>query len=162
MDLTDILTILAILTSPIIAVIVTLWYSKRQEKRKEKMDLFMTLLANRKTYPIPVEFANSLNTIDVVFHNSEKVVIAWKNLFSEYHNDPFIVSVADRKLLDLLDAMAKDLGFMDIRQTDFDSFYAPRLFENQRQYQEEVNTELLRVLKSSVSFGYISQVNQKN
>ena len=58
--------------------------------------------------------------------------------------------------------MAKNLGYMDIRQTDFDSFYAPRLFENQRQFQEEVNTELLRVLKGSVSFGYLTQSGQSS
>ena len=162
MTLTDSLTIIAILVSPIIAVIVTLWYSNRLENRKAKMELFMTLLANRKTYPVPIDFVNSLNTIDVVFHNNEKVITAWKNLYSEYHTEPFQITRADRKLLDLLDAMAKNLGYMDIRQTDFDSFYAPRLFENQRQFQEEVNTELLRVLKGSVSFGYLTQSGQSS
>ena len=162
MNLTDVLTILAILLSPLIAVIITLWYNDRQEKQKAKIELFMTLLANRKTYPVPIEFVNSLNTIDVVFHKSEKVISAWKNLFSEYHNEPFQITLVNRKLLDLLDAMAKDLGYIDIRQTDFDSFYSPCLFENQRQYQESVNKELLRVLKNSVSFGNMSQVNRNN
>ena len=120
----------------------------------------MTLLANRKSHPIPIEFVNSLNTIDVVFHKSDKVIIAWKDLFNAFHTTPFQINIADRKLLDLLDSMAKDLGYNDIKQTDFDSFYAPILFDNQRKYQEDVNTELLRVLKSSVSFGNTTQSNQ--
>lgn len=149
----DILTLVAIFLSPIIAVLITLWYSNSKNTRQQKMNLFLTLLATRKTHPIPPKFVDGVNTIDVVFHNDKKVIAAWKELFASYHIDPFRIDVADRKLLDLLDEMAKSLGYKNIKQTDFDSFYEPQLFGNQRAFQEAVNEELLRVLKNSESFG---------
>ena len=160
MTLNEILTLAAIFLSPIAAVGITLWYNYQKDKKQQKTDLFLTLLATRKTYPTPPKFVDGLNTIDVVFHGDKDVISAWKELFSSYHTEPFQIQIADRKLLDLLDAMAKSLGYKNIKQTDFDSFYEPRLFGNQRTFQETVNQELLRVLKNSESFGNPTQSNQ--
>lgn len=153
MEAKDVISICAIIISPVIAVIITLWHSSRKEKQSQKMSLFMTLIANRKTYPIPAVFVNALNTIDVVFHGEKTVIDAWKALFASYHVEPFQIEIADRKLLDLLDAMAKSLDYNDIKQTDFDSFYDPTLFANQRLFQETLNQEVLRVYRNSENLG---------
>ena len=155
-------SICAILISPVIAVAITLWYNDVKEKKRQKMNLFLTLIAERKTFPIPTKFVNSLNMIDVVFHGNKKVITAWKALFDAYHIQPFVMEIADRKLLDLLDAMAKSLNYNDIKQTDFDSFYEPRLFSNQRAFQETLNQEILRVYKNSESLGNPRQSNQNS
>lgn len=160
MKTNEILTLIAIFLSPIVAVGITLWYNHRKDKRQQKMNLFLTLLATRKTFPIPPKFVDGLNTIDVVFHNDKKVISAWKELFAAYYTEPFQAQVADRKLLDLLDEMAKSLDYKNIKQTDFDAFYKPKLFLNQRAFQETLNQELLRVLKNSDSFGNPTQQDQ--
>ena len=154
------LTIFAIIIGPTIGVLITLWSNKRKEKHRQRMTLFLTLLAYRKTYPIPDEFINSLNMIDVVFHKNNKVINSWKLLFASYHVDPFIHEIASRKLLDLLDEMAKSLGYLHIKQTDFDSFYSPINEAERNARLGEIEKELLRVLKNSQSLGTLRQSNQ--
>jgi hypothetical protein len=162
MTTNEILILIAIFASPIIAVIITLRYGSIQEKRKQKMSLFMTLLANRKTYPIPTSFVDALNTIDVVFHNKKEVVSAWKSLFDSYHIKPFDPDKANKEFLNLLDAMANSLGYKKIKQTTLDSFYSPSFYTNQLLSQEELSKEILRVLKNSHSLGTPIQSDQNN
>jgi hypothetical protein len=47
MEIKDIVTIIALIVGPVIAVIITLWSQKRSEKRLAKRQLFVTLMANR-------------------------------------------------------------------------------------------------------------------
>lgn len=153
MTTTETLTLFAILLSPVIAVTITLLHADIKEKRRQKMNLFLTLIATRQTFPIPTKFVDSLNMIDVVFYNNKKVIDSWKAVFASLHTDPMQVSVYNRKLLDLLDAMAKSLGYNNIKQTDFDSFYSPNLYLDQRLFQETLNQEILRVYKNSENLG---------
>lgn len=160
MTLSETLSIIAILVSPVFAVSITLWYTKQQDKRRQKMNLFLTLIATRKELPTPARFVDALNMIDVVFNGNNKVISAWKTLFASYQTHPFdnqAIKNADNKLLDLLDVMAKSLGYKDIKQTDYDAFYSPVLFSEQMFFQQNLNKELLRVLQNSESFGQPKQ-----
>lgn len=150
--MTNWIEITAIITGPISAVAITLWYNSYREKRQQKVNLFLTLIATRKTNPIPERFVDSLNMIDVVFHNKKEIIKQWKRVFESLHNDPFQVETYDKRMLDLLDAMAKELGYSGIKQTDLSDFYAPQLYANKQQFQEKFNEEILRVIENSKSF----------
>lgn len=156
------LTILAIIIGPTIGVIITLWSNNKKEKINNKMNIFLTLLAYRKSHPIQTEFINALNMINVVFHKDSKVISSWNTLFSSYNDIPFNLEISSRNLLNLLDAMAKSLGYLNIKQTDFDAFYRPIAETNKTILNESLNNELLRVLKNSQSFGTPLQPSQNN
>lgn len=149
----EILTVIAILTGPIIAVTITLWIENMNKKNKAKHDLFISLLATRKTLPVPPRFVDSLNTIDVVFHGCDNVIKSWKELYVVLHTEPFDADNYNRKLLNLLDSMAKNRGYKNIKQTDFDEFYNPKQFASDAAFQNELSSELLRVLKNSENYG---------
>ena len=62
----EILTFCAILLSPVIAVLITVWLQNRKERRATKLWVFNTLIATRHD-PIKDENVRALNMVDVVF-----------------------------------------------------------------------------------------------
>jgi hypothetical protein len=72
--------ILAILLSPVVAVMVTVLLQSRREKRNQKLWIFNALIATRHS-PIVDENVRALNMIDVVFHDSARVRQLWHEYF---------------------------------------------------------------------------------
>lgn len=89
--------------------------SNRSEKRKDKMQIFKTLMTSR-IYGWTPDSVNALNIIDIVYSDDKKVRAAWKDL-----NDKFRVTNPDQQHLKkienaqykLLETMANSLGYKD-------------------------------------------------
>ena len=84
MEIRDILNLIAIIVIPILAVLIGQWLQTRSEKRKDKMQIFKTLMTAR-IYGWTVDSVHALNVIDIVFANDKKVRAAWKDLNDKYH-----------------------------------------------------------------------------
>lgn len=148
----QVVNILAIVIGPVIAVLITLWHQSRKEKRYIKLNLYLTLMKKRKSYPVTIEYVDALNTIDVVFHKHREVLRLWHEFYDVLLEKDFDLQKADHKLLDLLFEMSKVLGFKNIKQTDIDKFYTPIAHNNQILLNSQIQNELLRVLQKSDSF----------
>ena len=135
METKDWINVAAILLSPVIAVLVTLWYQSRKEKRDIKLDIFFTLMENRASLSISDEFVKAINSIDFVFDGD---------------NDP---AIQGHLYIDLLSAIATHLGYRSLRQTEIDRYYIPQSHGNDAERQREVSDELLRLLKASEHYG---------
>ena len=115
MRLNDYLTLAALIIIPIVAVVIAQWLQNRSEKRKDKMQIFKTLMTSR-IYGWTPDSVNALNIIDIVFSDDEKVRAAWKDL-----NDKYRVTNPDQQHLKkienaqykLLEAMANSLGYKE-------------------------------------------------
>lgn len=115
MSINDFLTLAALIVIPIVAVVIAQWLQNRSEKRKDKMQIFKTLMTSR-IYRWTPDSVNALNIIDIVFSDDEKVRAAWKDL-----NDKYRVTNPDQQHLKkienaqykLLEAMANSLGYKD-------------------------------------------------
>ena len=115
MTINDYLTLAALIIIPIVAVVIAQWLQNRSEKRKDKMQIFKTLMTSR-IYGWTPDSVNALNVIDIVFSDDEKVRAAWKDL-----NDKYRVTNPDQQHLKkienaqykLLEAMANSLGYKD-------------------------------------------------
>ncbi len=66
------MTIIAILLSPVTAVLISIWVQDRREKRQQKRFIFSSLMSTRHQI-VSDEFVRALNMIDVVFHDEKKV-----------------------------------------------------------------------------------------
>lgn len=146
-------SILAILLSPVIAVLVTVSLQGRKEKRNQKLWIFNTLIATRHT-PIVDENVRALNMIDVVFHDSARVRQLWHEYFdmlcNEGLNNPNGWGQRQKKNLELITEMAKVVGYgAAITHLDVDRVYYPVGLGEQSQKAQEIAVELLRVLKAS-------------
>jgi hypothetical protein len=74
----EIISICAIVAGPLTAMTISLVVSWLRERRKQKIDLFLTLLSQRKKTPMTEKFVDALNVIDVIF-GSNKSIIEAKN-----------------------------------------------------------------------------------
>lgn len=147
------IAIASILCSPLVAIVVSIWFQNRKEKRQAKMDIFKDLIAFRKQYPIPMKFVAALNQIDIMFHKDKKVVSAWKDYYNALNPKSPESKNAENKFLDLLDEMAKSLVYKNLKQTTYSDFYSPQQFSNEVVSREELYNEVMRVLKGSTNFG---------
>ena len=72
MECKDILNLIAIVAIPIAAVLIGQYLQNRAEIRKDKMQIFKTLMTSR-TYGWTQESVHCLNIIDIVFADDKTV-----------------------------------------------------------------------------------------
>ena len=150
--LRDVVNIAAIIIGPIAAVVITLWWQQRKEKRDGKIKLFMALLAYRKSYPVSAEWAKGLNLIDAVFPASAKILELWHQYYDMLmvqHPDQAQQISQNHKYIELMSAMAAELGFCKLQQTEIDKFYIPQAHADQANMNAAIQMEFLRVLKNT-------------
>lgn len=159
METRDIIGLLAIFVGPVTAVCITLWWQRRKEKRDRKLQLFTTLMANRRAALPSYEWANALNLIDVVFADHPKIVDLWHECYLLFQNQ-VQTQASGHKYLELLSEMARALGFQRLQQTDIDKYYSPKVHTDLLAAQTEVQTEWLRVLKNTERFLVVKKDDQ--
>jgi len=141
---------LAIVLGPVTAVCVTLWFQSRKEKLAAKRQLFLSLMAERKNLTISPQVAQALNTIDVVFSDNREIVGIWHKYYALLAQQPS--QERDHTWLELLSAMAKDLRYPGLSQTDLDKFYLPQSHVDQLEFQKKAGEQWLRVLENTKRF----------
>ena len=141
--------ILATFLGPITAVLITLWHQNKKEQYEAKRRLFVSLMAHRKTIPIPFEWVQGLNLIDTVYARHPKVIAAWHELYDYFHVRPLDEGQIASKRTHLLSEMAKTLGYKELQQIDIDRFYMPEAHGYQTALTYKIQQELLRVLEGS-------------
>jgi hypothetical protein len=147
----DVISIFAILLSPVIAVLVTLFWQRRTSSINEKRKVFSILMANRHAITNESK-AQAYNMIDVVFFKETKVRALWKELLEMLSNtglnNPPGWEVWKKKNLELLTEMAKILNYGDkITHLDVDRIYYPTGLLEVQERANQISLELLRVLK---------------
>lgn len=152
--------LVAMVSGPVFAVLITLWNQERTQKRQAKLQLFLTLMAHRKSIAAPLERTNALNLIDVVYADDSKVVALWHHLYELLGQKPEGVNVEAKNhtYIDLLSEMAKVLGYKNLQQTDIEKFYVPQDAGDNAQMQADLPKELLRVLKATESLSAVPKV----
>ena len=158
---TNTMNIIAVILGPIIAVIITLWYQSRKEKRDTKHRIFLTLMGHRKSNPPTFALVEVLNTLDVVFADNSKIVRLWHEYYDLLCTKEPNYQTLEHKYLDLLSEIAQSLGYKKLKQTDIEKFYTPVAHGSQAELNEKMQRELLRVLENSVSFGVTKKEESK-
>ena len=120
------LVVITALCSGLIATLVTIWWQMKNQKKINKNKIFTILMSKR--YEISAEESvEALNMIDVVFYKSEKVRKAWKefNDAASLPNTPNRAQAISDKHLKLLEVMAEDIGYENIKWDDIKEYYYP-------------------------------------
>jgi hypothetical protein len=149
----EILTLIAILVGPIVALAIQRWSDNRKEARDRKLAVFKTLMMHRAT-PVSIPYVQALNLIDVEFtENSEKEKIvrtAWKILLDHLNDaDKDAATWVEKSrdfTSDLLAKMGNCLGY------EFDSVhlkkhaYYPVGLGNIEEEQHQLRRKILDLL----------------
>ena len=157
-EMMEALTIIAIVVSPVVAVLVSRYAQDRKEKRQNQLQLLSSLIATRHQ-ATTAEAVRALNLIDVVFHDKTEVRRLWKEYFDMLHNEgllnPSGYAQWNKKKLELITEMAKVLGYgKEISHLDMDRIYSPVGIAEDTQRTNLLTDELLRVLKATKRFDF--------
>lgn len=158
MTLTDILLVLATALSPLIAVQVTRYLDDRNEERGRKLQVFKTLMATR-AYTLSIAHVEALNRIDLEFSSKrplEKAVLdQWQQYLDHLGNQTLTGQAwADKRvdrLVDLLFAMAKALGYEFNKTQIKNGTYSPTAHGRVESEEENVRQLILEVLEGKRS-----------
>lgn len=121
MEIISIINIIAIVVSPILALLITNWLQDKKTKRNEKLWILKTLMIQRASQK-NIDYVNALNLIDIVFVDSPKVLETYKKLYKEYatsldltneNNRALFVENTKRAETKLLETIINDIGYKD-------------------------------------------------
>lgn len=149
MEIRDVLNLIAIIVIPILAVLIGQWLQTRSEKRKDKMQIFKTLMTAR-IYGWTVDSVYALNVIDIVFANDKEVRATWKDLNDKYHvtnPDETQLKKIEQAQYKLLEAISNSLGYKDkITWETIQNPYIPDGLRLQMEAQKQSQQAYLNVL----------------
>lgn len=115
MDCTEILNLIAIIVIPIAAVIIGQSLQDRSEKRKDKMEIFKTLIYAR-IYGWTTDSVKAMNLIEIVFSDDKDVCNRWKAYYKEMciqSTEQSHLENMGAKQNELIQAMGRALGYND-------------------------------------------------
>jgi hypothetical protein len=155
----EIINFFAILLSPIIAVLITIFLQNRKDKHNSKMNIFITLISTRNRPPSE-EIVRALNMIDVIFSKDKEVRKLWREYYdmlsNEGLNNPVGWNQREQKNLEMITAIAKNLGYKKhISGLDVNRVYFPIGLKDQLESAAEIGIELKRVLKETKAISVI-------
>ena len=140
----EIINIISIIVSPIIAVIVGQILQNNSRKRADKLEIFKTLMVSRGL-GWSVESVRALNIIEVVFGDDKNVLNQWKvyydRLCVENPNKTELSKIkteGDK----LLEVIAKSLGYKITWETIQKPYIPKGLTDNMNQQQQYMSNQL--------------------
>ncbi|WP_026652493.1 DUF6680 family protein [Butyrivibrio proteoclasticus] len=160
----DIINIIAIIVSPVVAVVVGQILQDRRKKRSDKMEIFKTLMISRGL-GWSTESVKALNIIEVVFSDDQSVLNQWKiyydRLCVENPNEMELSKIkteGDK----LLDVMAKSLGYKEkVTWETIQKPYIPKgLSDNIIQQQQYQSAQLDIMNAASIYFQQMKNENE--
>jgi hypothetical protein len=154
LKLSDILTIIALIAGPIMAVQVQKLIERNTSGQNKRKAVFKTLMATRGSV-LSSAHVESLNIIDLEFTGEkyEKVVAARTKYFDNLNltsdTEDGIKEILNKRedlLLELLLEMGKTLGYNFTKEWVKRNTYSPMAHFNWEQENQKIRTELIRVL----------------
>ena len=169
----DIVTIIALILGPLVAVLVARKMDDRRAKNERRMSIFRTLMATRRNR-LSFDHVSSLNLVEIEFQDSSGVIQKWKTYFThltsdhprredektlgnlsdaenrvrEVHYQDRIARDREKLLTEILHEIAKDLGYEIEVFEILEGGYFPQGWGNL-----EVQQELIRQYAIDLYFG---------
>ncbi len=155
----EMIAVIAVLLSPLVALQISELLERAREKRQRRLYVFRTLMATRASALAP-EHVQALNMIDIEFHGNSKkskaVLNAWKAYLDHLglpQTDSAVWGAKREDLfVDLLYEMAQYLGYefdkTHIRRTS----YFPKGYGELESDQYELRKGILALLRGDRSF----------
>lgn len=82
----EILTVIALVVGPVLAVIIARNMETRHAKRERRMDIFRTLMRTRRSRLLP-DHVGALNLVEIEFKDESAVIKEWKAYFEDLCTD---------------------------------------------------------------------------
>ena len=159
MEIQTWITGLAIFLGPLAGVLFTLWFQGRKEKRDARERLFLVLMSERKNHFISKDVTKALNQIDVVFADKPQIKALWHKYYSLLSQPPGEERI--HTWLEMLAAMAQELGYQGLSQVDLDKFYIPQGHVDDADFQRKMGGLWQRVLENTERFVVVPRADRE-
>ncbi len=126
MDLSTIISIIAVIISPIIATLVAIWIGeqiRRKNYQKEREDKLLEKLVANRYMAYSEEFVSALNSINFVFSKNEKIKELVKNLHRAYINKES-TDVTNQRLVELIYKICTYKGY-NVTEYEIQNLFIP-------------------------------------
>jgi len=160
MSATDIISIIAILAGPVLAVQVQKYLERQRDSKRRRADVFKTLMATRGAV-LSASHVEALNRIDLEFSDKrkyKKVIDAWKEYFDNLsygqksEEDLKIWGARNEELLaNLLHEMGNSLGYTFDKVLIKRNMYSPQGHVNVQKEYDLIRIGLIRLLSGEIS-----------
>jgi hypothetical protein len=154
--ITDVIMIAALFLGPIVAVQLTEFLRRREDRQKRRVHIFRTLMATRLSC-LAVQHVEALNLVELEFHTSapqdKKVVDNWKMYLSHMNNgDSYVPAEGwDQRRQELLINLLYEMGLAIDYSFDKSSIktgaYAPRGYANTEFQNNEIRRLWLEIVQ---------------
>ncbi len=153
-----IITTVAIIIGPILAVQAETYLSRRREERERRLQVFRTLMLTRKI-PLAPNRIDALNLIDIYFEKDDEVTKEWRAYFDALNNlfkdgipeeeAKRLKDKSEEKFIDLLDSMSKAVGYKKFDKTYLkNTVYFPQAYSGYLEGQIDVNKNIGPMMNS--------------
>jgi len=140
---------LAIIIIPLVAVWLGRYLQDRANHRRDKMDVFMSVMTFR--YGWSPEGVKALNSIHIVFFDDKNVRECWRKYYmelcKEISNDEELKRREDA-MYALLESMARNLGYTDeITREDIRNPYVPKQMAEDINWNLQIHEDMARLVR---------------
>lgn len=151
MSVLDIVNIVTILVIPILAVIIGQYLQDRSEKRKDKIEIFKTLMTFRNSDFTDSTCVKSLNLVPILFIKDKKVMQAY-NGFIKLMNSTVKNSDTEKQIytekVKLLESIAKSLKYNKINWEIINTPYLPPEIVSNQQMGDQLIKNMVSLYKN--------------
>lgn len=151
MTTVEVITILAILAGPVLAVQAQKWLENFREKKNRKLHIFRTLMATRAAAAkISAEHVRALNMIDIEFYHDSKVKEAWKEYLDHLYDKDYQKTHGPEKWFEKSEELFISLLKLIADEVDypFDKTHLKRGFYLPNAHGEQAND--LQIIKENM------------
>lgn len=149
MKISYMLNLGAIIIIPLVAVWLGRYLQDRSELRKDKMDVFMSVMTFR--YGWSQEGVKALNSIHIIFSDDIHVRNCWRKYYKELCKpaiDQNELKAREDAMYELLESMAKNLGYSDdITREDIRNPYVPQAMVDAVNTNTMMQTGMLNIVQ---------------
>lgn len=141
--------VVATLTGPVLAVLVTRHVDERRQRRSRQLEIFRSLMGSRRT-PLSPDRVKALNMVEIEFYGITEVQKCYQDVMRHINHPHPLPAEWHTRLpsltTKLLSEMAKVLGYK-LQQLDvLEGGYYPQGFVDLETEQQEVRRTLIEVL----------------
>jgi hypothetical protein len=153
--LMEVLTLVALLLGPILAIWVTREVDKRRERHSKRIEIFKILMRTRSTRLHP-DHVGALNLVEIEFYKEQKVQLALEKYF-QHLNDRAAIAAGtwnqnyDHLFTKLLSAIASSLGYQIEQLQILTGGYAPQGWEAAEKRGMDLQDKLIALLDGKLS-----------
>jgi hypothetical protein len=167
--LTDVLTIIALVAGPLVAVMITERSRKNDEHKKRKIQIYKTLMATRSTTLVYAHI-EAINLVEVEFHSSipeeKRVIDAWKLYIAHLHERGLTTETWELRrrdsLADLLYEISSCLGYGHDKAQIQKGAYYPQGWVDTENENIETRKSWLEILRGNKQLPMKAEVYTTN